>query len=43
MEYDVYINDSLIETVDGGSTNITTLDDFSYTNTGTNNSILIFG
>ena len=26
-----------------GSTNITTLDDFSYTQTGTNNTILIFG
>ena len=43
MNYDVSINGDYIETVYAGSPTITTLEDFEYTETGSNNTIIMFG
>ena len=40
MNYAVSVNGEYIETVSGGSPTITTVDDFDYTNTGSNNTII---
>ena len=43
MDYDVLINGNYIETVNAGSPTITTVNDFEFTETGSNNTIIIFG
>jgi len=43
MNYDVSVNGNYIETVYAGSPTITTEEDFEYTETGVNNTIVIFG
>ena len=43
MNYDVSVNGDYIETVYAGSPTITTEQDFEYTATGSNNTIVIFG
>ena len=43
MDYDVLINGNYIETVNAGSPTITNENDFEFTETGTNNTIIIFG
>jgi len=43
MNYDVSVNGEFIETVFAGSPTITTEDDFDFTQTGSNNTIVIFG
>ena len=43
MNYDVLINGNYIETVNAGTPTITNENDFEFTQTGSNNTIIIFG